>query len=502
MSPDLIERILRCPTLPTLPAVAMRVLELTQNKDVSLDQLAAEIQNDQALSAKILKTINSSFYGLRKPCTTISQAMVMLGLSAVKSLALSFSLVSSLGSADDEFDHVAYWRRGLYTASAAKTIAREAGRQFEDEAFLGGLFQDLGMQALYQGLGQPYLRVIVAAGDHRNLVRQELGSLEAQHPDIGALLAQRWKLPPDLVAPVKYHERPTAAPPEYATLVRCVSLGNTVHDVLTDEHPAEAMRTFRARAAKWFGFEPASCDDMLRRIAESTLQLSSLFHLDTGSTPDPEQIIERAQDHLAQINEQSFRDATAASSELRAVLADGDEYDPLTGALGAEAGAAHAESEFERARGARRALTILKVGVDNFRAVVDRHGVEAGDAVLFETASVLQKQFQGRGGSISRAHESAFEVVVPGLDRLGAVKAAAALRELINRQSTSWGLGGAGASAERLTTSVGVATMEPAWAAQFARVQQLQTAGERALEAAQRCGGDCIRAFVPKTVNT
>src|ERR1051325_6151536 len=147
MNPELIERILRCPTLPTLPAVAVRVLELTGDESVSLERLAEEIQNDQALAAKVLKTINSSFYGVRRPCGTISQAMVMLGLSAVKSLALSFSLVSSIGFGDDEFDHVAYWRRGLYTAAAAKIIAREVGRAFEDEAFLGGLLQDVGMMA-------------------------------------------------------------------------------------------------------------------------------------------------------------------------------------------------------------------------------------------------------------------------------------------------------------------------------------------------------------------
>src|SRR3982751_5373593 len=127
MNQDMLERILRCPNLPTLPTVAVRVLELTQNVNVSMDDLTATIQNDQGLAAKVLKTVNSSFYGLRRPCASISQAVVLLGLSAVKALALGFSLVSAVGEADDEFDHVAYWRRGLYTAVAARAIAKQAG---------------------------------------------------------------------------------------------------------------------------------------------------------------------------------------------------------------------------------------------------------------------------------------------------------------------------------------------------------------------------------------
>jgi diguanylate cyclase (GGDEF)-like protein len=337
---------------------------------------------------------------------------------------------------------------------------------------------------------------LVAAGDHRQLVMQELASLEAQHPDIGALLAQRWKLPEDLIAPVKYHERPTAAPAENAPLVRCVALGNTAHDALTDEYPAEAMRLFYLRGEKWFGFDRGGCEAILRKITESTRQLSGLFRLETGAYPDADQVIDRAQEHLASLNEQSFRLASAARPELETVLADSEEFDPLTGVLAAGAGAAHAEVEFEAARTSGQAFTILKVYLDRFESVVRKLGIEAGDALLFETGALLQQQFESKGGRVCRAGESVFDVIVRGLDRVGAVKAASELRELIRTQSAGWTL--PGADPTRMTASVGVATMEPAGPIQFSRVQQLVNAGERALEAASRSGGDCIRAFVPR----
>ena len=112
MDTKLLDDILNCPSLPSLPAVAIRVLELTSDPDVRMDELAKEIQFDQGIAAKILRTVNSSFYGLRKRCSSIEHALVMLGLNPVKSLVLGFSLVSSVkGEEGDEFDYLGYWER-------------------------------------------------------------------------------------------------------------------------------------------------------------------------------------------------------------------------------------------------------------------------------------------------------------------------------------------------------------------------------------------------------
>ena len=104
MNPEVLEKVLSCHKLPSLPAVAMRVVELTQDQKVSMRALAETIQNDQALTAKILKTVNSSLFGLRQKCSSINQAIIMLGMSAVKTLALGFSLVTAIKDSTQEFD--------------------------------------------------------------------------------------------------------------------------------------------------------------------------------------------------------------------------------------------------------------------------------------------------------------------------------------------------------------------------------------------------------------
>ena len=108
MRKDVLEEILSCPSLPSLPAVAVRVIELTSDPNVRLSDLGEMIETDQGLTTKILRTVNSSYYGLRQKCANIQKALVMLGLNPVKSLALSFSLVSAVqdGESEGEFDFV------------------------------------------------------------------------------------------------------------------------------------------------------------------------------------------------------------------------------------------------------------------------------------------------------------------------------------------------------------------------------------------------------------
>ena len=245
MDTKLLDDILNCPSIPTLPAVAIRVLELTSDPDVKMDELAKEIQVDQGIAAKILRTVNSSFYGLRKRCSSIEHALVMLGLNPVKSLVLGFSLVSSVkGQEGDEFDYLGYWKRGLTSAVAAKFAAEMAGnKMITDEAFLAGLFQDIGMVAMHRTLDDKYLSIIKSTeGNHARLAKAELDSLEIQHAVVGAMMCENWKIPHEIVIPVRYHDRPTACPQEFSQTARCVALGNMIHTIMDSDNPTEPLR--------------------------------------------------------------------------------------------------------------------------------------------------------------------------------------------------------------------------------------------------------------------
>lgn len=422
MNRDLVEQILSCPNLPSLPAVALRVIELTSDPNVRLSDLASTIQNDQGLAAKVLKTVNSSFYALRQPCATISKALVLLGLGPVKTLALGFSLVSSLESRQfATFDYVGYWRRGLYSAVAAKCLAEAARKPFSEEAFLAGLLQDLGVMAMLRTLGTRYIRTFdKAGGDHRALVAQEIADLEVQHPEIGALLAERWKLPEQLVMPVRYHERPTAAPVEHAEMCRCIGLANLIHDALTDAAPGPALRKAYSRADQWMRLDTAAVDAVLRRTSLGAKELSRLFKLDTGPFSDPEHVITHAEKQRADLEVAE----TQGTSEvgMSALLASDGQNDPVTGVLARSEFDGILRKSFAEAVSASIPVGLVYVAVNSFREILAVQGVERADELLVRVAHALSEQFEMMGGVTCRVSNEVFAIVVEGSSAEGVEK--------------------------------------------------------------------------------
>ncbi|MFN0134376.1 MAG: HDOD domain-containing protein [Phycisphaerales bacterium] len=483
-----LERVLGCPTLPSLPAVAVRVIDLTKSPTVSMDELAEVIRNDQGLATKILRTVNSSYYGLRRRCSTISQALVMLGMSTVKTLALSFSLVSALGDKSPGFDYVAYWRRGLYSAVAARAIARRAKVALEEEAFLSGLLQDVGMMALKQGLGREYVDLVKSVGlEHGKLATAELGALETTHSEVGALLAERWKLPDELIVPVRFHERPTAAPSAHVDVVRCVALGNLVHDALTLPDARAALNRFASRLQDWFDLSADIGDELIRQVASQVSELGSLFKLDTGAVPDADAILDSAQAQREDLA------ANPAADPIATLVSDADDADPFTGLLTQVALTPIADNLFDDARNSGAALTVLAVAVDGYAVYAKQWGPDAGDAVMVELAATLQKQIEGAPAHACRWHENIVVLVLFGVDQAGAMARATAIRAAVESESIAWKLDGR----VSCTASVGTASLVGG-RGPYLRADQLISSAIRALNAAAAAGGNSTRAFVPR----
>src|SRR3954447_3496796 len=184
MNDKLLQRIKQCPSLPSLPSIAIQVLDLAQKADVDIAEIARIISKDPALSGKILRTVNSSFYGRSQAVSTISHALVILGLQSVKTLVLGFSLVTNLSKNKSKgFKHIDYWRRSIYGATAARTIAAKLGLVQQEEAFLAALLKDIGMLVLDQVLGEQYGEVHAKAATHDDLVDVENDALGLSHAD-------------------------------------------------------------------------------------------------------------------------------------------------------------------------------------------------------------------------------------------------------------------------------------------------------------------------------
>ena len=135
-----------------MPAVAIQILDLCQKDEPDMSEIAKLIGSDPALSAKILRLTNSPVYGLKCQVRTVSHAICLLGLSAVRPLALSFSLVKGL-QARDRKALTWFWKRSLLSAVAARELAAATNYRLAEEAFLGALLQDIGVLAMRQLAG-------------------------------------------------------------------------------------------------------------------------------------------------------------------------------------------------------------------------------------------------------------------------------------------------------------------------------------------------------------
>ena len=498
MNPAL-DKILACPNLPSLPAVALQVIELTGDVNVSLKELSRTIQNDQGLSAKILKTVNSSFYGLRQRCGTIDKALVMLGLSPVKSLALGFSLVSSIDDPADsgQFDYMAYWRRGLYTGIAGKIVADHAGFEFSDEVFLGGLLQDVGMIAMYRALGDRYIEVLAAAGkDHRKLVKFELQLLDLQHPDVGAMLVQRWKLPEELSMPVKYHERPTATPASCADHVRCVGLGNYVHDILTNKDPSTPLRNLYDKAMAWYKLDSTTVDEIVEKSSEAAREMATLFKLDIGPYTDANAVLAEAGKHSVALVKEAPGDSSVMSHAKGSVL-EGSDSDPLTGAVGPSGFETAIREGFRFASENDDELAIVQVVIDGYDTLEAEHGDGADIEAVMGIAGLLKRVFEGHGGVVCRAAPNTFAVVLSGMGRLTATSLAELFAEDLARSASAW-TAPATDKPLPISTSIGIAALEGDSRHVFTQPGKLVLASAKAIKAAQAAGGGNMRVFQPK----
>ncbi|HET9594956.1 MAG TPA: HDOD domain-containing protein, partial [Anaeromyxobacteraceae bacterium] len=245
MDARLEQRILACPTLPSLPAVAVEVVRLCQREEIDLPEVVKLLERDPALAAKILRFANSVSVAARSKVTTLTRALTLLGTNSVLTLALSFSLVSSRRRATrNGFDHDRYWRRALLSALAARLLAEEA-RLDREEAFLAALLQDLGMLALDEVMPGDYGRIVAASGgDHARLVEREQAALGADHAEVSAFLVSRWNLPPLVVETARgSHDPARAAAPDaaLAAAVACVHVAGALADVWSGAPVARAV---------------------------------------------------------------------------------------------------------------------------------------------------------------------------------------------------------------------------------------------------------------------
>lgn len=499
MNTQLVARIRQCPNLPTLPTIAVQVLELAQSPEADIAEIARLISKDPALAGKILRTVNSSFYARSQPVATISHALVMLGLQSVRTLVLGFSLVSNLSKAKPNgFKHLDYWKRSIYSATAARALSARVGIVQQEEAFLAALLKDIGMLVLDQVLGPEYGEVTALAGSHEELTALELAKLDMSHGDAGGMLAGQWKLPPLLVTPITYHHSPEkVTDPQLRRFTEIVQLSGRCADIFVEEQPAGLIAAVRKICQEQHEIPGEETDALLSEIGRKTKEVAGLFELKLDTASDYETVLRKANEALVEITLHSQQQAATLQEKASKLTVENRQLearantDALTGLANRARFDSFLTNAFGSAIRASKPLSLLLLDVDKFKSVNDRLGHPAGDAVLKTLAKMLANATRS-GDLAARYGGEEMVVVLPETSRASA----AAIAESIRRTMAAKPIN-VGDTSLPVTVSIGVASLEPGTALGAAMTSHahLVKAADLAVYAAKRAGRNCVRVF-------
>ncbi|MCC7147028.1 MAG: GGDEF domain-containing protein [Phycisphaeraceae bacterium] len=487
MNKRTLAQVLECPRLPSLPAVAVQIIDLCRQDHAGVADIGQVLSHDPALSAKVLQTINSSLYGMRQRISSVERAVVMLGLNTVKMLSLGFGLLPILkDAAGKDYDPLPLFRRSLYAATAARTIAKQVGIAEYEEAFLGALLEDLGVFALLQYLHTPYVQLLQQAGPrHSRLCQLEQRQLDLDHPSVGAALAEKWLFPQWLIEVIRSHEDPSSAPPPRRPLLQAVALGAKVADCFLTLGGQSEVDDYLSAAQRWFALDPKANQQLLETTYAGTRELSRFFDIPTGAVRGPDEILVQANELLLQLSLNASQNVSALQERNRQLRRQSD-TDPLTGLANRRFLDAYLDHLSHV--GDHKPVSLIFLDVDHFKQINDTFGHHAGDQVLVQLARLLEETVPPNG-LVSRYGGEEFLLVMATCT----LACAAALAEKLRLAVAAAPLAQAGDRPVAVTISLGVVCAEKGLTPDT--VLAYLQAADAATYAAKKQGRNCVRTL-------
>jgi diguanylate cyclase (GGDEF)-like protein len=409
---------------PSPPGVATHIIELAQDPDIEMGKVAKALSMDSALSMKILRIANSPLYAQRRKSENLRQALVVLGLNATLTLALSFSLVKSLrGGKANGLSYGLYWRRALLAATSARALADAMHQSLAEEIFLAALLQDVGMLALDRAVPDLYSEGEQLQRNHSALAEHEKKRLQVDHAHIGGWLMKGWNLPERLHRAIAHsHQLDLSFSADPAQIFdRCVALSGPVADLFLLEPEQRQFAEVALCAERSLGLDKMAFGQVLGTIGAMIPETEAIFETDLLAKQHPELILEQAREvlmlrslhALREIN--TLRVAAEGSSSRTLELEEETRRDSLTGVYNRAYLDQFMSREFDNSTRHKWPLSVAFADLDNFKNINDSFGHQAGDRILQATARILRGNTR-ETDLIARYGGEEFVVVLPATD--------------------------------------------------------------------------------------
>ncbi len=432
---DLLKSIIFSEDLPTIPEAASRLIGLLTKEDVDMAEIADLISLDVSLSSKLLKVVNSAFYGFSKNIVSISQAVNLLGLNAVQNLVLSVAFFSLKGRENVHFDYKKFWHSSLARAVAAKLIYNKIVNPLRidnEQVFLSGLLQNIGKLILANTMQNGYRKVLQMQKEKGHELEDDVIEAEClgvDHSLTSYAIAKEWGFPDSLAQPLKYHHTPESYQGDdelVAMNAKICLLSDILAKVLSEEDPQKYHKLFWMKAKEHFSMGPIEINQILKEIHTEVDRAAEGFGLEVEVTKSIEEILMEANIKLSLLNmsydevnkklieqQVQLEKLTRELEEKNKILENLAYIDGLTGVNNHRFFQNALDTEISRAsRTENDNLSLLMMDLDKFKSFNDTYGHQVGDFVLIEFCKVVLKQLR-QHDILARYGGEEFVVILP-----------------------------------------------------------------------------------------
>ena len=315
--------------LYSLPAVALEVLRLAGQPQVDPRQIKLCLESDPALASRILKVVNSSLFGLSRQVSDLQQALALLGLKPLKALLLGFSLPPQLLEGIQAESLKRYWQHALLKAVACRLIEQHVAPSDEEEAFIAGLLQDVGVLAMLQQLGENYAGLYLQSLEGSDqLLRLEAQELGFDHLALSARMLANWRLPPKLCQAVAVPPLESAvahAPPACRSLCQILHLAELLTRYVEQQREPDLAYLLHV-SGRYFELGPVRLHTVLTELAPHFVSLAKILNVELPEGPSSQALLLAAHRRIASITSDMVPELLAAArkadenEELEAIL--------------------------------------------------------------------------------------------------------------------------------------------------------------------------------------
>ena len=394
--------------LPTFPAVAVRLLDVFSDPDVSIRDVAKVLESDPALAAKILKAANSATFGCGRGIADIGRALTLLGKRTVTSLALGFSLsdvATKRGDQKQLFQD--YWLQAVVRATTCEHLGRRYSRGKEGELFAAGLLSSLGWLALLHSEPAKFDEIRKKADvEDLNPLELEQEAFGTDYIQLTSQLLGQWNLPAELISAARDQAAELTVlegtdPSEITIFDKAVSVAAAMGSFLCQGKRAISLIRIHELMGMFFGASQDDVDQLIAQVRERLSASAEMFQAEAGHLPSPSEILSQAMEQLSELAASALRDGNTPNSQdvleengrlRRRVeeLTRRSTIDPLTHIFNRGYLTERLAEQVAVARLRQQKVGLIFIDVDHFKSVNDTYGHAAGDRVLERVARAIE----------------------------------------------------------------------------------------------------------------